>query len=271
MPTYGAGGHCACMPTRCSITAAGASSDRASRSWRATVARLSSRSVRTRSATRARYTAGVGPARPALLSLSRCGSSPAAARATRSPPRRGSTRARPPTASARTSSISSARSTARRVLDLYAGSGALGIEALSRGAARAVFVERDARRRAHDRAQPRPAPADRRPRRPRGRRHDACAGGRVGKEVRSRAGRPSLRHVSRISNPSSPATCRPSSPRTACSSSRPTRGSSRSCRCRCARAASTARRASPSSRAGGVRRCGAGLRPAGALAGEGRE
>jgi 16S rRNA (guanine966-N2)-methyltransferase len=32
-----------------------------------------------------------------------------------------------------------------RVLDLYAGSGALGIEALSRGAAGAVFVERDAR------------------------------------------------------------------------------------------------------------------------------
>ena len=31
-----------------------------------------------------------------------------------------------------------------RVLDLYAGSGALGIEALSRGAAIAVFVERDA-------------------------------------------------------------------------------------------------------------------------------
>jgi 16S rRNA (guanine966-N2)-methyltransferase len=32
-----------------------------------------------------------------------------------------------------------------RVLDLYAGSGALGIEALSRGAASAWFVERDAR------------------------------------------------------------------------------------------------------------------------------
>jgi 16S rRNA (guanine966-N2)-methyltransferase len=32
-----------------------------------------------------------------------------------------------------------------RVLDLYAGSGALAIEALSRGAARAVLVERDAR------------------------------------------------------------------------------------------------------------------------------
>jgi 16S rRNA (guanine966-N2)-methyltransferase len=32
-----------------------------------------------------------------------------------------------------------------QVLDLFAGSGALGIEALSRGARRAVFVERDAR------------------------------------------------------------------------------------------------------------------------------
>jgi 16S rRNA (guanine966-N2)-methyltransferase len=32
-----------------------------------------------------------------------------------------------------------------RVLDLYAGSGALGIEALSRGAASATFVESDAR------------------------------------------------------------------------------------------------------------------------------
>ncbi len=29
------------------------------------------------------------------------------------------------------------------VLDLFAGTGALGIEALSRGASRAVFVERD--------------------------------------------------------------------------------------------------------------------------------
>ncbi len=32
---------------------------------------------------------------------------------------------------------------AASVLDLFAGSGALGVEALSRGAARAVFVERD--------------------------------------------------------------------------------------------------------------------------------
>jgi 16S rRNA (guanine966-N2)-methyltransferase len=35
--------------------------------------------------------------------------------------------------------------TGARVLDLYAGSGALGIEALSRGAGSAVFVERDTR------------------------------------------------------------------------------------------------------------------------------
>jgi 16S rRNA (guanine966-N2)-methyltransferase len=33
----------------------------------------------------------------------------------------------------------------KRVLDLFAGSGALGIEALSRGAAEAIFVERDKR------------------------------------------------------------------------------------------------------------------------------
>jgi len=35
--------------------------------------------------------------------------------------------------------------TGARVLDLFAGSGALGIEALSRGAGAATFVERDAR------------------------------------------------------------------------------------------------------------------------------
>ena len=42
-------------------------------------------------------------------------------------------------------SMLSAEVPGARVLDLYAGSGALGIEALSRGAASAVFVENDAR------------------------------------------------------------------------------------------------------------------------------
>ena len=39
------------------------------------------------------------------------------------------------------------------VLDLYAGSGAMGLEALSRGAASAVFVESDRDACAHDQAQ----------------------------------------------------------------------------------------------------------------------
>ena len=42
-----------------------------------------------------------------------------------------------------------------RVLDGYAGTGAVGIEALSRGAAHVTFVERDPRARRADRAQPR--------------------------------------------------------------------------------------------------------------------
>ena len=46
-----------------------------------------------------------------------------------------------------------------RVLDLFAGSGALGIEALSRGAGEAVFVERDAARGAGAARQPRRAGA----------------------------------------------------------------------------------------------------------------
>ena len=49
LPTYGAGGHCACIPTRRSITADGERLFRSRRSWRASVARFSSRSVRTRS------------------------------------------------------------------------------------------------------------------------------------------------------------------------------------------------------------------------------
>ena len=52
---------------------------------------------------------------------------------------------RPMTGRARESvfSILTARLHDARVLDLYAGSGALGLEALSRGASSAVFVERD--------------------------------------------------------------------------------------------------------------------------------
>ena len=60
--------------------------------------------------------------------------------------RRGRARGRSATGSSRRCSRSSSRTSAgARVLDLFAGSGAGGIEALSRGAASAVFVERDAR------------------------------------------------------------------------------------------------------------------------------
>src|SRR3954465_4275299 len=51
MPTYGAGGHCACMPARRSITPVGDSRFGSSSSCRASAARLSSRTVRTRSVT----------------------------------------------------------------------------------------------------------------------------------------------------------------------------------------------------------------------------
>jgi 16S rRNA (guanine966-N2)-methyltransferase len=58
-------------------------------------------------------------------------------------PKRGSTR---PTADRVREALFSMLASVEgaRVLDLYAGSGALGIEALSRGADSAVFVERDA-------------------------------------------------------------------------------------------------------------------------------
>ena len=64
-----------------------------------------------------------------------------------------------------------------RVLDLFAGTGALGIEALSRGAARAVFVERDGAALAALRANLRGARAGRgaRPRCGAGRRSRRCA------------------------------------------------------------------------------------------------
>jgi len=57
----------------------------------------------------------------------------------------GQSRARPPLALAREAlfNILADRLPHARVLDLYAGSGTLGLEALSRGAAWCVFVERD--------------------------------------------------------------------------------------------------------------------------------
>ena len=73
----------------------------------------------------------------------RCGSSPARTGAAGSRRRRASRRARPATASARRSSTSSAPSTTRRCSTSIAGSGALGLEALSRGARRCVFAETD--------------------------------------------------------------------------------------------------------------------------------
>jgi 16S rRNA (guanine966-N2)-methyltransferase len=61
-------------------------------------------------------------------------------RALKSPP--GTTRPTQDRVRAALFDILGPRVAAARVLDLYAGSGALGIEALSRGAASAVFVER---------------------------------------------------------------------------------------------------------------------------------
>ena len=78
-----------------------------------------------------------------------------------------------------------------RVLDLFAGSGALGIEALSRGAAEAVFVESDPRAAAAIRGNLKTLDAS-------GRVHarDALALVRVrrirGKNVRSRLRRPAI-------------------------------------------------------------------------------
>ena len=72
------------------------------------------------------------------------------ARGLRAPGPRPTACGRPPS----TPSGASARWTQAAVLDLFAGSGAMGIEALSRGAARATFVDQDIERPAGHRGQP---------------------------------------------------------------------------------------------------------------------
>ena len=132
------------------------------------------------------------------------------------------------------------------VLDLYAGSGAMGLEALSRGSGPGRLRRARPRGGADDRAEPRQAPPagdDR----PAGRAHGACERGGNRQEVRSRAGRPALRHVQRT----------PTQARAlpAVRARRPTallvvetsaRDRARAAAHRSARAASTARRGSPS-------------------------
>ena len=100
---------------------------------------------------------------------------------------------------------------ARVVLDLFAGTGALGIEALSRGAARAVFVERDARALAALRANLGGARASGRARRGPSR-GDALRGAaqrtRARGDIRSCLRRPSLRRGAASWGASSRARCR---------------------------------------------------------------
>ena len=123
-----------------------------------------------------------------------CASSPAISRAAGWPRPTGRGCGRRPTSCARRSSTCSARSVAgARVLDGYAGTGAVGIEALSRGAAHVTFVDSD--RRATDARRGQPAPL--RPQRglcyyPRG--FCAASGrGSTATAVRHHLSRPSLR------------------------------------------------------------------------------
>ena len=133
------------------------------------------------------------------------------------------------------------------VLDLFAGSGAMGIEALSRGAERAVFVESQQRGVPRDRAQPRQAAPHRRPGRvPATSRASSAADTRAYDLVfcdppyeeyaDARAGARALRR-------------RACSPTTACSCSRRPRRQSRSSRSSNERRAATAPRALRSSTA----------------------
>ena len=120
-----------------------------------------------------------------------------------------------------------------KVLDLFAGSGALGIEALSRGAASAVFVEHDA-----DAVRTIERNLD----------HVRLTGARVirgdalwaiaqeaiaGAKYDLVLVDPPYGMLTEI-QPASPATCRRCSRRTASSSSRRTPAPSPSCRCPCA-------------------------------------
>ena len=114
-----------------------------------------------------------------------------------------------------------------RVLDLFAGSGALGLEALSRGAASATFVE-------SDRAACRTIADNLAKLKLTGARvtcGDAVSAvRRESRQLRPDPRRPALRGLERARAEARASTCRGCSPRTGCSSSRRDRGSSRSCR-----------------------------------------
>ena len=195
-----------------------------------------------------------------------CESSPVAARATPSTRRKEWTPGRPVTAFARPPSTSSGRSTAPSVLDLFAGSGAMGLEALSRGAERAVFVESD---RAACRAIERNLEKLR------------LTGARVVCDdvlrfLATERGRydlvlvdPPYELVESLQMRLSPYVP-PCSPRTDCSSSRAPRATSPTCRSRSGRAGGTAPRASRSSSTVGRPVSRALFRRAKGAAGQGR-
>ena len=134
------------------------------------------------------------------------------------------------------------------VLDLFAGSGAMGLEALSRGARRCVFVESDRAACAVIRDNLEKLRLTGALVLEQGRLPGAARGAGGGARLRSRARRPAVRRLARSSSHASPRRCRRCSRRTGCSSSRRRRGSSRSFRSPSSRAAATVRHALPCSR-----------------------